>query len=65
MKRQIRHGVFETNSSSTHSVNIYNNDKRKFQDIPKDSEVVLDDTYTYGTDIFDELGKLNYVVRQA
>ena len=37
MKRQIRRGVFETNSSSTHSVSIYNNANRKFQDIPKDS----------------------------
>lgn len=62
MKRQIRRGVFETNSSSTHSVSIYNNEKRKFQDIPKDSEIILDDTYAYGTDIFDETGKLNYVV---
>lgn len=62
MKRQIRRGVYETNSSSTHSVSIYNNSKRRFQDIPRNSEVVLNDTYGYGTDIFDELGKLNYVV---
>lgn len=62
MKRQIRRGVYETNSSSTHSVSIYNNSKRRFQDIPRNSEVVLNDTYEYGTDIFDELGKLNYVV---
>ena len=62
MKRQSRRGVFETNSSSTHSVSIYNNSKRRFEDIPKNSEVVLDDKYEYGTDIFDELGKLNYVV---
>ena len=62
MKRQIRRGVYETNSSSTHSVSIYNNSKRRFQDIPRNSEVVLDDTYKYGIDIFDELGKLNYVV---
>lgn len=62
MKRQIRFGVFESNSSSTHSVSIYNNSKRRFEDIPKNSEVILNDTYEYGTDIFDELGKLNYVV---
>jgi hypothetical protein len=62
MKRQIRRGVYETNSSSTHSVSIYNNSKRRFQDIPRNSEVVLNDTYEYGTDIFDEVGKLNYVV---
>lgn len=62
MKRQIRVGVFETNSSSTHSVSIHNRGKLQYSDIPRDSEVVLDDTYSYGTDIFDELGKLNYVV---
>lgn len=62
MKRQIRRGVFETNSSSTHSVSIYNNSNRKFQNIPKNSELIINDTYEYGTDIFDELGKLNYVV---
>lgn len=62
MKRQIRVGVFETNSSSTHSVSIYNRGKRIFSDIPKGTEVILDDTYRYETDIFDELGKLNYVV---
>ena len=43
MKRQIRIGVFETNSSSTHSVSIYNRSKRVFSDIPRDSEVILDD----------------------
>ena len=62
MKKQIRRSVYETNSSSTHSVSIYNNKDRKFEDIPKNSKVVLDDSYTYGTDIFDELGKLNYIV---
>ncbi len=61
MKKQIRFGVFETNSSSTHSVSIYKR-RIEFRDIPKDSEVVLDDTYYYGTDIFDEFGKLNFVV---
>lgn len=62
MKRQIRRGVFETNSSSTHSVSIYNRGKLQYSDIPRDSKVVLNDTYSYGTDIFDELGKLNYIV---
>lgn len=62
MKKQIRRGVFETNSSSTHSVSIYNRGKLQYSDIPRDSEVVLNDTYSYGTDIFDELGKLNYIV---
>lgn len=62
MKRQIRLNVFESNSSSTHSVSICSNSTIKFQDIPTNSEIVLNDTYEYGTDIFDELGKLNYIV---
>ena len=62
MKRQIRYGVFETNSSSTHSVSIYNKNKIIYSDIPKDSTVVLNDEYGTGTDIIDELGKLNFVV---
>lgn len=62
MKRQIRRGVFETNSSSTHSVSIYNRGKLQYSDIPRESEIILDGSYSYGTDIFDELGKLNYVV---
>lgn len=62
MKRQIRRGVFETNSSSTHSVSIYNRGKLQYSDIPRESEIILDGSYSYGTDIFDELGKLNYIV---
>lgn len=62
MKKQIRRGCFETNSSSTHSVSIYNRSKLIFADIPKDSEVIIDGTHSTTTDIFDELGKLNFVV---
>ena len=62
MKRQIRRGVFETNSSSTHSVSIYNRSKLMFSDIPKDSKVIIDGSHSTPTDIFDELGKLNFVV---
>ena len=62
MKRKIRFGVFETNSSSSHSVTIYNTKERKYSDIPKNSTVILDDTYSSGIEIFDELGKLNFVV---
>lgn len=62
MKRQVRQGVFETNSSSTHSVSIYNKNKLMFSDIPKNSEVIINDKYNLGTDIYDELGKLNFVV---
>lgn len=62
MKRQVRRGVFETNSSSTHSISIYNRGELKYSDIPKDGKIVIDDTLGYGTDIFDEVGKLNYVI---
>ena len=62
MKRQIRRGVFETNSSSTHSVSIFSRKTRKYSDIPKNSEIIIDGNYEYGTDIFDEMGKLNYIV---
>ena len=63
MKRQIRRNVFETNSSSTHSLSISTNRKKiEYQDIPRDSTVVLDDSFNTGTEIFDEMGKLNFVV---
>lgn len=62
MNRKIRVGVFETNSSSTHSVSIYNRSKRVFSDIPRDSEVILDDSHSTGMEIFDEIGKLNFIV---
>lgn len=62
MKKQVRRSVFETNSSSTHSVSIYNRSKLMFSDIPKNSEVIINDEYIVGTDIYDELGKLNFVV---
>lgn len=62
MKRKIRFGVFETNSSSSHSITIYNMSKKKFMDIPKNSTVILNNTYSSGIEIFDEMGKLNFVV---
>ena len=62
MKRQVRIGVFETNSSSTHSLTIYNRSKRYFSDIPRDSEVIINGKHSTGMEIFDELGKLNFVV---
>ena len=62
MKKQIRRGVFETNSSSTHSVSICDRNKIEYSDIPKNSKIIIDDNYSTGTDIFDELGKLNFVV---
>lgn len=62
MKRQIRCGVFETNSSSTHSLSIFKGGELKFSSIPIDGEVVLDDSYSFATDIYDEMGKLNFLV---
>lgn len=62
MKKQIRFGVFESNSSSTHSISIYNRDKLMYSDIPKNSKIIFDDYYNVGTDIFDELGKFHFVV---
>ena len=34
MKRQIRRGAFETNSSSTHAINVYRRTKNRWSDIP-------------------------------
>lgn len=62
MKRQIRRGVFETNSSSTHSVSIFTRKTKQYSDIPKNSVIIIDGSYEYGTDIIDEVGKLNFVV---
>ena len=62
MKRQIRRCVFETNSSSTHSLSICSRKNRVYNDIPKNSTVVLDDTYITESIIVDEMGKLNFVV---
>ena len=63
MKRQIRFGVFETNSSSTHSLSIYERGKFTFNDIPRNSEVIIDDNFETVTEqIFDQMGKLNFVV---
>lgn len=62
MRRQIRRNVFETNSSSTHSVSIRGRRTRTYSDIPKHSVVIIDGTYKSGNEIWDELGKLNFVV---
>ena len=62
MKRQIRRSVFETNSSSTHSIIICCRKNKVYNDIPKNSTVVIDGTYNTESIIFDEMGKLNFVV---
>ena len=63
MKRQIRRCVFETNSSSSHSITIYDKSNIILHDIPKDSEVVMSDNWGSETYVCDELGKLNFVVK--
>ena len=62
VKRKIRRGVFETNSSSTHTITIYNRGELKYSDIPKNSQIIIDGTHEFGTEIFDEVGKLNFIV---
>jgi len=42
MKVQIRQGVFETNSSSTHSLAIYN--KNEWEEF-KNGDLLIDSTY--------------------
>lgn len=59
--KTIRRNVFETNSSSTHSISIYKRNPIKKCDIPKDCDFeivgeIVDDR------IEDELGKLKYII---
>ena len=60
INKQVRNGVFETNSSSTHSVSIYNrrNDNNK---IPRDTTFNISTDYERGT-FYCEVDKLNFIV---
>jgi len=60
--RKIRRGVFETNSSSTHSISIFEKKRVKESDIPRDSVLEVFGVSGWDRDIFDEVGKLNYIV---
>lgn len=62
MKRQIRRNVFETNSSSTHSISIYKWQPTRESKIPVNSELEVDGYISSQTEIKDEVGKLNYIV---
>lgn len=62
MKRQIRRGVFETNSSSTHSISIYTAKEPEKADIPFNSVLEVDGEKAYDRTIFDEVSKLNYII---
>ena len=42
---KVRKNVFETNSSSTHSITIEDSEHRNFEyvDIPKNKKIIIDD----------------------
>lgn len=64
MKQQIRRGVFETNSSSTHSISIYRYKKPQPCDIPHNSSLEVkgfQDDFSGFRKIRDQVGKLNYI----
>lgn len=62
MKKVIRRHVFETNSSSTHSISIYKWEPTTESSIPLNTEIIIDGSISTQTEIKDELGKLNYIV---
>ena len=53
MKRQIRKNVFETNSSSTHSISIYKWQPTRESKIPINSELEVDGYISSLTEIKD------------
>lgn len=62
MLKVIRRNVFETNSSSTHSISIYKWTPTNESSIPLNTEIAIDGSISSQTEIKDELGKLNYIV---
>lgn len=62
MRRQIRRRVFETNSSSTHSISIYKWEKPEEHDIPSNTSLEVTGYISGRTEITDEVSKLNYIV---
>lgn len=62
MKIQIRQNVFETNSSSTHSISISKNPDGYLINIPKDSKFKINGITSFqNCYYFDEMGKLNAI----
>jgi hypothetical protein len=59
---KIRRCVFETNSSSTHSISIYKWTPTEEKPVPINSTIAIDGEISSQTEIKDELGKLNYIV---
>ena len=60
--RQIRRKVFETNSSSTHSISIYKWQKPEEHAVPLNTTLEVEGYISGRTEITDEVGKLNYIV---
>ena len=60
--KQIRRCVFETNSSSTHSISIYTATEPEKADIPYNSILEVNGDKAYDRTIFDEVSKLNYII---
>ena len=60
--KAIRECVFETNSSSTHSISIYKWKPTKESSIPLNSKIDINGTISAQTEIKDEIGKLNYII---
>lgn len=62
---KIRSNVFETNSSSTHSLSIYHEENKEFTEdlIPKNSIIKINDCYNSCNDeISSPMGKLNGLI---
>lgn len=58
----IRRCVFETNSSSTHSISIYKWTPTAEKPVPENSKIEVDGSISSQTEIKDEMGKLNYII---
>ena len=61
-KMQIRQNIFETNSSSTHSISIKKDPDCYIINIPKDSKIKINGITSFqNCCYFDEMGKLNAI----
>lgn len=60
--KTIRKSVFETNSSSTHSISIYKWTPTKESHIPKNTKIKVNGKIPTQIEIKDEMGKLNYII---
>ena len=60
--KKIRRCVFETNSSSTHSISIYKWTPTEEKPVPHNSNITVNGSISSQTEIKDEIGKLNYII---